>query len=219
MSKPISAPLGILASGLLALFLTSTAIAGTVEITYENSGTSSSNAGLHELTIDGVSTYAMNTKSKPPKSGKTWTATVNSYSDVQAGGGKYNKKAGDAKKYNQVGYIFSYMDFSDSPSSYNTSWNAAINQASWKILGKKIKLSSLATYVYDYATAGYGYVDNYNWSDSMTVYTATDLKSEYFAPMAPIATPIPSAIFLFGSMFVGLIGLARRNPSNRVMQA
>jgi hypothetical protein len=37
--------------------------------------------------------------------------------------------------------------------------------------------------------------------------------------MAPIATPIPSAIFLFGSMFVGLIGLARRNPSNRVMQA
>lgn len=53
----------------------------------------------------------------------------------------------------------------------------------------------------------------------MTVYTATDFKSEYFAPMAPIATPIPSAIFLFGSMFVGLIGLARRNPSNRVMQA
>ena len=123
------------------------------------------------------------------------------------------------KKYNQVGYIFSYMDFSDSPSSYNTSWNAAINQASWKILGKKIKLSSLAKYVYDYATAGYGYVDNYNWSDSMTVYTATDLKTEYFAPMAPIATPIPSAIFLFGSMFVGLIGLARRNPSNRVIQA
>ena len=111
------------------------------------------------------------------------------------------------------------MDFSDSPTSSNTAWNAAINQASWKIFGKKVKLSSLATYVYNYATAGYGYVDNYNWSDSMTVYTATDFKSEYFAPIAPIATPIPSAIFLFGSMFVGLIGLARRNPSNRVMQA
>ena len=78
MSKPIRAPLGILASGLPALFLTSIAIAGTVKITYENSGTSSSNAGLHELTINGVSTYAMNAKSKPPKSGKTWTATVKS---------------------------------------------------------------------------------------------------------------------------------------------
>jgi hypothetical protein len=45
----------------------------------------------------------------------------------------------------------------------------------------------------------------------MTVYTSTNLKSEFFAPLAPIATPIPSAIFLFGSVFLGLFGLVRRS--------
>jgi hypothetical protein len=74
----------MLASTVLLCLFSSAAVAGTVEITYENSGTSSDNAGLHELSIDGVSTYAMNGKAKPPKQGKTWTATVNSYEDVQA---------------------------------------------------------------------------------------------------------------------------------------
>jgi hypothetical protein len=70
------------------MLLATTAYAGTVEITYDNAGTSSDNAGLHELTIDGASTFAMTAKSKPLKSGKTWTATVNSYDAIQAGAGK-----------------------------------------------------------------------------------------------------------------------------------
>ena len=86
-------------------------------------------------------------------------------------------------------------------------------------MGKRGKLSSLATSVYNYATRGYSFVDNYNRSNSMTVYTSTDLKSEFYAPMAPIATPITSAIFLFGSMFIGLIGLITRNPASQVMPA
>ncbi|MGB1245699.1 MAG: hypothetical protein ACPG88_09755, partial [Porticoccaceae bacterium] len=73
MSKRTSAPLAGIASTILMCLFSSMAVAGTVEITYENSGTSSNNAGLHELTIDGVSTYAMNSKAKPPKVGKTWT--------------------------------------------------------------------------------------------------------------------------------------------------
>ncbi|MDG1311033.1 MAG: hypothetical protein P8P26_03110 [Porticoccaceae bacterium] len=218
MGKSITAPLGMIASGILALFLTSTSAAGTVKVTYENTGTSSNNLGLHELTIDGVSTYAMSGKSKTSKQGKTWTATVNFYTDVQSVAGKFNKRSGHAKKYSQVGYIFGYIDFRDTLSS-SVAWNAAINQAAWKIMGKRGKLSSLATSVCNYATRGYSFVDNYNRSNSMTVYTSTDLKSEFYAPMAPIATPIPSAIFLFGSMFIGLIGLVRRSPASQVMPA
>lgn len=219
MSKRTSAPLAVIASTILMCLFSSMAVAGTVEITYGNSGTSSNNAGLHELTIDGVSTYAMNSKAKPPKVGKTWTATVNSYEDVQAGAGKFNRKPGDATKYNRTGYLFSYMDFRDELSSSSTAWNAAINEAVWKIMGKKGKLSSLATSIYNYATKGYGFIDNYNWSNSMTVYTATNLRSEFYAPMAPIPNPIPSAIFLFGSMFIGLFGLLRRNANNQVLAA
>ena len=187
MNKPTSAPLRMLASTVLLCLFSSAAVAGTVEITYENSGTSSDNAGLHELSIDGVSTYAMNGKAKPPKQGKTWTATVNS--------------------------------FRDELSTSSAAWNAAINQAVWKIMGKKGKLSSLATSIYNYATNGYSFIDNYNWSNSMTVYTSTNLRSEFYAPMAPIPNPIPSAVFLFGSMFIGLFGLLRRNSNNQAIAA
>lgn len=219
MSKRTSAPLAMIASTILMCLFSSMAVAGTVEITYENSGTSNNNAGLHELTIDGVSTYAMNSKAKPPKVGKTWTATVNSYEDVQAGAGKFNRKPADATKYNRTGYLFSYMDFRDELSSSSTAWNAAINEAVWKIMGKKGKLSSLATSIYNYATKGYGFIDNYNWSNSMTVYTATNLRSEFYAPMAPLPNRILSAIFLFSSMFIGLFGLLRRNANNQALAA
>lgn len=137
MSKRTSAPLAVIASTILMCLFSSMAVAGTVEITYENSGTSSNNAGLHELTIDGVSTYAMNSKAKPPKVGKTWTATVNSYEDVQAGAGKFNRKPGDATKYNRTGYLFSYMDFRDELSSSSTAWNAALMKRYGKLWARK----------------------------------------------------------------------------------
>jgi hypothetical protein len=219
MGKYISATTKMIARSVLICLFSSAAVAGTVSITYENSGTSSNNAGLHEISIDGVSTYAMNGKSKPPKKGKTWTATVNSYEDVQVGAGKFNKKPGDATKYNRTGYLFSFMDFRDELSASSTAWNAAINQAVWKIMGKKGKLSSLATSIYNYATKGYSFIDNYNWSNSMTVYTSTNLRSEFYAPMAPIPNPIPSAVFLFGSMFIGLFGLIRRNTHQQAVTA
>jgi hypothetical protein len=53
----------------------------------------------------------------------------------------------------------------------------------------------------------------------MTVYTSTNLRSEFYAPMAPIPNPIPSAVFLFGSMFIGLFGLLRRNSNNQAIAA
>jgi hypothetical protein len=122
---------------LATTLLAATVYAGTVEITYDNAGTSVDNAGLHELTIDGVSTFAMAAKPKPPKSGKSWTATVNSYDAVQAGAGKFNESAGDEVKYNRTGWLFNYMNFSETPSDSSQQLNAAISQAVWKIMGKK----------------------------------------------------------------------------------
>ena len=53
----------LFAGASLALLITSPSFAGTVAITYEDAGTSTGGAGVHNLTIDGVSTYAMNAES------------------------------------------------------------------------------------------------------------------------------------------------------------
>lgn len=204
---------------ILSLSAASTSLAGTVEITYENTATSHKNAGLHELSIDGQTTFAVNTKSARTSPGKTWTATVNSYADVQAGAGKYNRRAGGAKKYNQAGWLFEQMVIADTLSRASRNLNTAISKAIWKIMGKKGRLKGKANSLYTQAVAGNPSIDNYNWSDSMLVFTSTDRKSEFFAPLAPIATPLPSAVFLFGSMLLGLIGILRFNPSSSVMQA
>ena len=44
----------------------------------------------------------------------------------------------------------------------------------------------------------------------MIVYTENGGSREFFAPLPPIATPIPSALFLFGSVLLGLLGIATR---------
>lgn len=197
----------------LTLLLASTSLAGTVSITYEDEGTSAAGAGVHDLTIDGVSTYAMNAKAKNPKSGDSWKATVNTYNDVQSGAGKFNKKKKDIKKYNQIGWLFNYVSFADPISGYRQNLNAAINQAVWKIMSKNSRLSGTAQRIYDYATSGR--YDDYNWSNSMTVYTGG--KYEFFAAVKPpIATPIPSAIFLFGSVIIGLFGIVRRKSDLQI---
>ncbi|MDB9724627.1 hypothetical protein OAA89_01930 [bacterium] len=202
----------LFAGASLALLITSPSFAGTVAITYEDAGTSTGGAGAHNLTIDGVSTYAMNAESDHPEAGDTWTATINTYNDVQNGAGKFNKKTKDIKKYNQVGWLFNYVSLADTISTNTQSWNAAINQAVWKIMGKRGRLSSRAKTAYRLATSGS--YDDYNWSNSMTVYTAG--KFEFFAATPPIATPIPSAIFLFGSVILGLFGIVRRKPDLQI---
>ena len=204
----------LFAGASLALLITSPSFAGTVAITYEDAGTSTGGAGVHNLTIDGVSTYAMNAESDHPEAGDTWSATVNTYEDVQNGAGKFNtnRKGKDIKKYNQVGWLFSYVSLADTISTNTQSWNAAINQAVWKIMGKKDTLSVSAQSYYNDATDG-RYI-GYDWSKSMTLYSAG--KFDFFASAAPIATPIPSAIFLFGSVIIGLFGIVRRKSDLQI---
>lgn len=204
----------LFAGASLALLITSPTFAGTVAITYEDAGTSTGGAGVHNMTIDGVSTYAMNAESDHPQAGDTWTATVNTYDDVQNGAGKFNtnRKGKDIKKYSQAGWLFNYVSLADTINSNTQSWNAAINQAVWKIMGKSGRLSSRAKTAYRLATSGS--YDDYNWSNSMTVYTAG--KFEFFAANPPIATPIPSSIFLFGSVIIGLFGIVRRKSDLQI---
>ncbi|MDG2501224.1 MAG: hypothetical protein P8M77_02425 [Porticoccaceae bacterium] len=203
----------LFASACIALLLTSPSIAGTVSITYEDTGTSTDGAGAYKLTIDGVTTYAMNAKSKHPKPGDTWKAEVNTYEDVQNGAGNFNRKDKHIKKYNQIGWLFNYVSVADSITTSRQHLNAAINQAVWKIMSKKVRLDSTAQSIYNYATSGR--FDDYNWSNSMRVYSGG--KFEFFAAARPpIATPIPSAIFLFGSVIIGLFGIVRRKPDLQV---
>ena len=55
----------------------------------------------------------------------------------------------------------------------------------------------------------------FDWSTTMVVYTANDGSArEFFAVLPPIATPIPSALFLFGSMALGFFGIVRRKDAS-----
>jgi|DEB0MinimDraft_12_1074336.scaffolds.fasta_scaffold06605_2 hypothetical protein len=210
----------LFAGASLALLITSPSFAGTVAITYEDAGTSTDGAGAHNMTIDGVSSHAMiiTTKSNP-SAGVIYTATINAYDDVKnsAGNGKKLKKAKNAKKpdiekYSQIGGLFSILSLGEAIDESTKQLNAAINQAVWKIMGKKDTLSVSAQSYYNDATDG-RYI-GYDWSKSMTLYSAG--KFDFFASAAPIATPIPSAIFLFGSVIIGLFGIVRRKSDLQI---
>jgi len=213
-------------SAALALLLTSSAIAATVEISYENPGTSTTldvtrgsdvTAGLSEKTIDGNTTFAASTSNTAPST-STWTATVNTYVDVQAGAGKYNLQPKDNKKYSQAGYLFSLMDFSETLSDTAEKYNALVNYVIWDIMGSVPELASRSDRrIVKGLRKQIKGQKNFDWSDTMIVYTSNDRRTsrELFASVPPpIATPIPSAIFLFGSMALGLFGIATRKRLN-----
>ena len=201
----------------LSLFISSPALASTVEITYENPGTSinksGTNSGLYEMTIDGNTTYAMSDDYNTTLGG-TWDATMLTYADVQAGAGKFNLSPGDGVKYSRAGYLFSTLDFSATLSKTAEKWNALVNHVIWNVMGSGHSLNNSSVNGESskslYSLVTNGSYDNYDWSNTMVVYTAGALSQEFLAPLPPIATPIPSTLFLFGSMVVGFLVFATR---------
>jgi len=201
----------------LSLFISSPALASTFEITYENPGTSinksGTNSGLYEMTIDGNTTYAMSDDYNTTLGG-TWDATMLTYADVQAGAGKFNLSPGAAVKYSRAGYLFSTLDFSATLSKTAEKWNALVNHVIWNVMGSGPSLNNSSVNGESskslYSLVTNGSYDNYDWSNTMVVYTAGALSQEFLAPLPPIATPIPSTLFLFGSMVVGFLGFATR---------
>ena len=215
----------VISSVALTLLVSTSTVAAPVDIGYQSAGTSTTlslkgkktvTAGLSDITIDGNSSLALN--SSTSSMAGTWVATKNSYADVRAGAGKYNKGSSkDMEKYAKAGYLFSLLDVSTSLSSTAAKYNALVNYVVWEIMGtvskKKQGLQdksekAIAKDLKDKANKN----KKFDWSSTMTVYTANDRKtsSEYFAVLPPIATPIPGALFLFGSMALGLFGIVSR---------
>jgi hypothetical protein len=209
-------------STVAALFICNSAVAETVEITYEGLGTASTldvkngpdiTTGLFEVTIDGNTTFAA-TNSNDRHYQSTWSATVNTYEDVQNGAGKYNNRRNDKTKYSQAGYLFTLLDLSESLSATAAKYNALVNYVIWDIMGSVPGLNNradrrVAKTLKEQASAQ----KNFDWSSTMYVYTSNErlASRELLASVPPpLATPIPSAIFLFGSMALGLFGIATR---------
>ncbi len=205
-----------------ALLINFSVLAETVEITYEGLGTTTTldvigssdiTIGAFELTIDGDNRLAV-TNDNSRHYLNTWDATVNTYTDVQNGAGKFNNSRNDKTKYNQAGYLFTLLDFSESLSATAAKYNALVNYVIWDIMGSVPKLKDRSDrrtvrQLKDQA----GGQNNFDWSSTMLVYTSNErlASRELFASIQPpIATPIPSALFLFGSMALGLLGIATR---------
>ena len=203
----------------LLLVISAPAVSETVDISYQDAGTSTAlnttsgsvNAGLNEITIDGNSSLAVNTSNSSTTG--SWTATVNSYDDIQNGAGKYNLGRNGKEKYAKAGYLFGLLDLSESLSATAAKYNALVNYVIWDIMGRVPDLDDhsdkrTVKALMKQANQNKGF----NWSTTMLVYTADDRQTtrEFFAPLPPIATPIPSALFLFGSMILGLFGIVTR---------
>ena len=215
----------LLCSAFISLLFNSSAVAETVEITYENQGTTTTldvrgpdiRTGAFELTIDGDTTLAI-TNDNSSHSLNTWDATVNTYNDIQNGDGKHNRGRNGKTKYSQAGYLFTLLDFSETLSETAKKYNALVNYIIWDIMDSVPRLNNksdrrTANQLRDQARAN----KSFDWSTTMLVYTSNERLAgrELFASVqAPLATPIPSALFLFGSMALGLFGIATRRRIN-----
>jgi len=214
----------------LSVLISSTALSAQVDIVYEGPSNSTAlttkdgkgskavegtvYAGLSSITVDGTNSLAVNTSNSSIEG--TWEATVNDYAAVQDGAGEYNSGPNGEEKYAKAGYLFSLLDLSESLSETAAKYNALVNYVIWDIMGDVPNLKNKNDK--DEAKDLKKSADKnkkFDWSTTMVVYTGADgaNQREFFAVLPPIATPIPSALFLFGSMALGLFGIVRRKET------
>ncbi len=160
-------------------------------------------AGLYEVKIDGVVNFAM-CDDYNTRIGSTWTAEMYSYSDIQAGAGKFNDGSAAAlAKYSQVGWLFSQL------SSVDKYGQADINQAIWKIMGGSLTLTDSGAISY-FNAATDGTHNNFNFARVMQIYTPNPLTASQELLVAVSPVPVPAAAWLMGSGLLGLVAVARR---------
>lgn len=159
-------------------------------------------AGLYELEVDGNSLLAMCDDINTHVSiGDMWNADFYTFSDIQSGAPV--KFAPSVEKYSQAGYLMNLL------SSSSASEQADINVAIWEIMSPgSTTMNAVAAGYYNTATSGL--YDIFDFTGVMEVLTPDPLSAsqEY---LVPSAVPIPTAVWLFGSGLLGLVGVARRN--------
>ncbi len=159
-------------------------------------------SGLYELETNGLDIInAMcDDRLTSVSIGDVWQATEFTYADIQAGAPVKFASLG-IEKYSQVGYLFSLLG------GVSFSNQADINLAVWEIMSPgSTSLTSVATVFYN--TAISGSYDNFDFSGVMNVLTPDplDASQEYLVS----AVPIPTAIWLFGTGLIGIVGVSRR---------
>jgi len=164
-------------------------------------------AGFYKLKFNGVTTLAMCDDVGTSMSiGDTWEGIWYTKADVDAGANVKFSGSDQSARYSQAGWLFEQTDL------VMPNERARIQAAIWNLMiPGGIAMDATAQNYYDSATSGL--YDAFYWGDSMRVLTPYPfgVAQEFFVAVASVPTvPIPAAILLFGSGFMGIVLVGRR---------
>jgi len=178
-------------------------------------------AGLVTLNIDGKEYPAMTTDflstlaQDPSTISGSWDTTLYTRAEIIAGGIIVYYSPED---YNTVAQVFAYALLGYNPP--DPLWAAGHNEMVWDIMistntwqyGDRVYDTDTGITVHDMYTYDYlapGLDPKFDYSGFMEVLTSGGGQRHEFLVYTS-SVPVPPAVWLFGSGFIGLVGVARR---------